>query len=265
MIIDAHTHIGVSKDRLWSIEQLSDSMKESGIDYSLVIANRANGGSDYSSTENIIKLTKKLPQIKIIGDISLSQIEEESYSEIFNYLKMGNIQGVKLYPGYSNFYPADIRLNSLYAFCEKNNHPVVIHTGLLEMGCRGILKQTHPLNVDDVAYNFPDLKIVIAHMGNPWLMDCGAVLCKNKNVYADISGYFTEDKTISKDEIEFFIKEMTNLKNFIGGFEKILFGTDYPLYNQKEYLQAVRLFPLTGREKKLVFWKNANMIYNLGL
>ena len=58
---------------------------------------------------------------------------------------------------------------------------------------------------------------------------------------------------------------MEDLRTFMGDFKKMLFGTDYPLYNQKEYIGAVQQLPLSEQEKELVFWENANVVYNLGL
>ena len=52
------------------------------------------------------------------------------------------------------------------------------------------LKYAHPLNVDEVAVDNPGVKIIICHLGNPWILDCQEILYKTKNVYADISGLF---------------------------------------------------------------------------
>jgi hypothetical protein len=105
----------------------------------------------------------------------------------------------------------------------------------------------------------------MAHSGNPWLFDCASVVAKNKNVYADISGYFNEFKTLSKKEIDLFIKNFTEIKIYMGKFEKFLFGTDWPLYSQKEYLEATLQLHLTKKEFELLFFKNANNIFSLGL
>jgi len=55
------------------------------------------------------------------------------------------------------------------------------------------LKYAHPLNVDDIAVDNPELKIVMCHLGNPWLIDCQQILHKNRNVHADISGLVVGD------------------------------------------------------------------------
>ena len=262
MVIDAHSHLGSNNKKSWTVEKLVDSMKSADIDYSLVITDRL---SNYSTMDSVIELAKKHPNIKVIGDVKNAVYSQEEVGKLCKYLEEGKILGVKFYLGYEDYSANDKKFKPIYDFCQKNNFPVVFHTGVLETKHWGLLKHSHPLNVDEVANTYPNLKIVMAHMGNPWLMDCGAVVIKNENVYMDTSGFFTEYAPIADSEIKFFLKQMADLKNFMGGFEKMLFGTDFPLYKQKEYLAAVQSLPLTKQEKELVFWKNANKIYNLGL
>lgn len=71
--------------------------------------------------------------------------------------------------------------------------PVVIHTGDTYSE-HGILKYAHPLNVDELAVANRDVTFVIAHIGDPWVMDCAEVIYKkNSNVYADLSGLIVGD------------------------------------------------------------------------
>lgn len=262
MVIDAHSHIGLNNGKMYSAEDLVASLKAARIDYSLVITFQ---GTKYSQMDSVIKLSKKFPQFKVIGNVKYELLNESEVEKIKTCLKEKKIVGVKFYLGYEDYYAIDKKLHPIYSFCQENNYPVVFHTGVLEKGFKGLLKQSHPLNVDDVSNAFPALKIVIAHMGNPWLMDCAAVVMKNENVYADMSGFFGEYKPIAEDEIQLFLKQMTDLRSFMGNFKKMIFGTDYPLYNQKEYFQAVQRLPLTEEEKDLVFWANAKNIFNLDI
>ena len=70
----------------------------------------------------------------------------------------------------------------------------------------------------------------MAHMGNPWLIDCAAVLAKNENVYADMSAFFAENRSITAHDVEVFKQRMEQVRVFLYSYEKFLFGTDYPLY-----------------------------------
>jgi len=263
MIIDCHTHLGLYNNKNFGVNDLVDSMKKAGIGYSLVIADRTGG--EGLSTEKVIQMTEKNPKIKAIGNVEFDSLNTDQIETLKRYLKDKKIFGVKFYLGYEKFYADDPKLSSLYRFCEKEGHPVIYHTGVLEVGYKGLLKYSHPLTIDSVANNFPSLKIVIAHMGNPWILDCGAVMLKNENVYTDLSGFFDEYKPITKEQIDYFIKRLWEFRQFVGEFKKCLFGTDWPLYGQKEYLDAVLKLPLSDEESDLVFWKNTQKVFNLNL
>ena len=263
MIIDSHTHLGLHNNKNFTSTDLLASMGQARIGCSMVIADRTRGES--LSTEDVIKITKKSTQLKAIGNVEFDSLDAGQIDRLKNYLKGNKIFGVKLYLGYEEFYANDKKLFPLYKFCEKEGYPVIYHTGVLEAGYKGQLKYTHPLTLDSVACNFPNLKIVIAHMGNPWILDCAAVMLKNENVYMDLSGFFDEYKPIKKEQVDYFIKRLWDFRQFVGEFKKCLFGTDWPLYDQKEYLDAVLKLPLDKEESALVFWENAKKIFNLDI
>lgn len=263
MIIDCHTHLGPHNNKNFEADDLLNSMKKAGIECSLVIANRTRG--EGLSTDEIIQITEKNAKLKAIGNIEFDTLDEDQIEKLKQYLESKKIVGIKFYLGYEEFYADDPKFSNLYSFCEKNGYPVVYHTGVLEVGYKGLLKYSHPLTIDSVANNFPNLKIVIAHMGNPWILDCGAVMLKNENVYMDLSGFFDEYKPIAKEQVDYFIKRLWEFQQFVGDFKKCLFGTDWPLYDQKEYLDAVLKLSLDKEELELVLWKNAQKIFNLDL
>ncbi len=262
MIIDSHTHNFKINGKFYDQKDLLKSMDEANIDYSLLIAN--SSVEDGVITEEVVKICQDNPRLKAIGSIHYPTLDKFRIEKTLNYLKSGSICGVKLYPGYENFYPLDEKLYSFYEQCSKLGKTVIFHTGVLLAGSKGILKQVHPLNIDELANKFPELKIVMAHFGNPWISDTSAVVAKNKNVYIDLSAYFGEyQSTIPKEELSFFKLDLTYFKNFVGDFKKCLFGTDWPLYSQKEYLEAVKQLSMSKEEEELVFWKNAKELFDL--
>lgn len=262
MVIDSHTHNYKDKDRNkeYTAKDLLAAMDEAGIDYSMLIS---DGAVDGKTTDEVIKICRENPRLKAIGCVEYKTLNDNQIQKLVDYLKSGKIHGVKLYPGYENFYPQDEKLFPLYEQCQKLEKPVIFHTGILMPGLPGLLRQVHPLNIDDVANKFPDLKIIMAHFGNPWIVDATVVVTKNKNVYVDLSGYFEVFESIPAESVKFFTQDLMYLKGFVGSFKKCLFGTDWPLYSQKEYLEAVKQLPLTNEEKELVFWKNAKEIFGL--
>jgi len=257
MIIDAHTHLGSA-----TVEDLLAGMDEGGIDYALVIA--ADFFGNLQKTEDLIEECRQGEErLRVIGSVCLAKGIEQQLAKLRQYLEEGKIVGIKLYPGYEDYYPNDERLRLIYEYCQEEGVTVVYHTGVLLAGSRGILKQVRPLEIDQVAHQYPDLRIVMAHMGNPWLTDCAVVMEKNKNVYADMSGFFPEYKAIKQEGIDIFKQKMNIFLDFAGNFNKCLFGTDFPLYKQKEYVAAVEQLEMGEEEKDLVFWKNARDLFKL--
>jgi nucleotide-binding universal stress UspA family protein len=106
----------------------------------------------------------------------------------------GPRQGDELYPDHEPFYPHDSRLHVVYDLAEEFDVPVMIRCGDT-YEARGRLKYAHSLEVDEVAVDHPNVKLVICHLENHWLVDCMEVLHKNKNVYADFSGLMLGDFT----------------------------------------------------------------------
>jgi len=263
MIIDCHTHIGKFNGKEWSPEELIASMDEAGIDFSFVLADFFLGRG--TSTEIALKAAMQYPRLKVVGNISYSTLGNDQIEMILQCIKNKEIIGIKFYLGYESFYPTDEKLFPIYEMCIANDMPVIFHTGMLEESLKGLLRYSHPLNIDDLAVRFPDLKIIIAHMGNPWLMDCAAVIAKNKNVYMDCSGYFKEFHPIEPDEVSMFCEQLKLFRIFVGDFKKMLFGTDWPIYSQKEYLKAVKSVKMTKEERDLVFFENAQNLFHLNI
>jgi len=264
MIIDAHTHIGESNGKIYTSGDLITSMDEAKIDYSILLA-ESGTSEDVSSIDNILKIAEKNPRLKPVVDCSFERLTEDYTKRIIDLLAKNKVVGVKFYLGYEPYYPNNEKLSPIYEFCQKSGKPVIFHTGILETGSHGLLKYSHPLNIDEVANRFAHLKIVMAHMGNPWLLDCAAVMAKNKYVYADMSAFFEENQPILYDDITVFKERMLDAELFLGSYDKFLFGTDWPLYNQAEYISAINALDLDERESELVYWKNAKQIFNLDI
>jgi hypothetical protein len=170
---------------------------------------------------------------------------------------MPNAAGIKIYAGYYHFHVHDPVYDPVYRLAAKHNKPVVIHTGDTYSE-RGLLEYAHPLHVDRVACAYRDASFVIAHMGDPWVMDACEVAYKNRNVFMDISGLVVGEPT----EVERVKNEPLLINRFKQGlvflnqYEKILYGTDWPLVAMAPYIEFCKeLVPQAHWEK--VFYGNA--------
>lgn len=123
------------------------------------------------------------------------------------------------------------------------------------------------MTLDEAAVKYPDVQFVMCHIGNPFLQDAIAVLEKNHNVAVDLSGLL-EGKipdmvTFLRDK-RGYISMLRDWLNYLGSYDRVMFGTDWPLANFADYITFVKDFiPETYWDD--VFFNNANRIYQLGL
>lgn len=173
--------------------------------------------------------------------------------------------GMKIYAGYNMTYVSDPCFEPYYALARKYGKPVAIHTGMTA-GSHGGLKYSHPLTVDEVAAAHPDVQFVMCHFGNPFLADAAAVMEKNPNVAADLSGLLagTTDLAHYFARHAGYVELLRTWIRYIDDDSRFLFGTDFPAANIPNCIELVtHLVDEASREK--VFFDNANRIYGLGL
>jgi predicted TIM-barrel fold metal-dependent hydrolase len=232
MILDAHTHLG-KKRIIAKPPDLIASMDSAKIDKALVFA----GKFTETATEDL--LTQIAPYNgRLFGIGSWSPKNDEPTPErIEQLLREGKIHGMKFYPGYEYFYPHDHVLHPYMELLVKYDRPAIFHSGDTFNGANGArLRFAHPLEIDDLSVEFPKLKIIIAHLGNPWVIDAAEVCFKNENVYADCSGFVYGD--FKDNDFMFFRMAVNEFKRVAGGQDKVIFGTDWPISHQQDYIQA---------------------------
>lgn len=191
---------------------------------------------------------------------------ENDLSLLEDHLRRPECVGIKLYPGYNRHYITEPFYHPLYDLAAQYRKPVAIHTGATA-NAGAHLKYCHPLLVDEVAADFPNTTFVLCHYGNPWVTDAAAVLDKNKNVCADLSGILDG----GRHDIDAYEKAnsgyMEHLRTWIAypcAFDRLMYGTDWPLVHMADYIDFVsRLIPHQHWED--VFYHNADRIYSLHL
>lgn len=264
MIIDCHTHlnnyVNEEVDSLTeNLENLQREMRKNRVDISLVLTSyKLKPGRP--STRDAVNATRNLKHIYIIAGLSYLSFEAGQLSEIKEYMKEGSVRGLKIYPGYEPFYPSDEKFRPAYELAEEFDLPVMIHTGDT-YDPRGRVKYAHPLNVDDVAVDFPNVKFIICHLGNPWLKDTMEVVYKNQNVYTDMSGLVLGN---FNDRFEqFMAKQFQEMCAFGMEHEKVLYGTDWPLSSMDSYLNFLKEIRIPDRDRKKIMWENAAKLFKL--
>src|SRR3954469_13705110 len=136
---------------------------------------------------------------------------EEGYREL-------GLRGIKLLPMYAGFRPDDPRLDPLWRYATRHRLPVLLHTGTTFVA-QAPLECTLPRHLDAVAIRFPEVAIVMAHLGHPYEGECVATIRKHPNVYADVSALHYRP---------FQLYQSLMLVQEYGVWDKLLFGSDYP-------------------------------------
>ena len=203
---------------------------------------------------------------KFIGACTISPLEftQNDLNVLEEEIKKNTFKAIKLFPGYEYFYPSQDECSSIYELAKRNNIPVLFHTGDT-WGSKTKLKYSQPLNIDEVAVSFPDVKFVICHLGNPWIMDAVEVAYKNKNVYADLSGFVIGKKdSFHKKFFEVWTKKiMEGICYDKTVIDKLMFGTDYPLVKYDFCISFIRKLGLIKKEFNKIFFENSTKFFNI--
>lgn len=271
MIIDAHVHIGRLAGT--KLEKLSfqailaiflREMKANKVDRALVIASYKKTNFNLSMAEELV-LIRNIKNLSAIGSLDVLNYKTTDLDLLDELLSKKIIKGIKFHLGYQYFYPNEKICHPIYKLCMKHDAPAIFHTGdTLTIPGEPLakVKYSHPLHIDEVAADFHDLKIVVAHMGNPWLMDCAEVLYKNDNVYADISGLVVNSADLNSPYGETMKKKIQELFIFSDP-RKLLYGTDWPLASMKTYIKFTKSLGIAKKDLDYIFYKNAVELFKL--
>lgn len=178
-------------------------------------------------------------------------------------LKSGKYGCIKIYLGYVHQWASYPRYRPLYRLAEKYDVPVVFHTGDT-YSTKGKLKYADPLTIDEVAVDYPKVRFVIAHCGNPWIESAAEVAYKNPNVYLDGSALLIGnlDKLPREKVDEYVVRPLRWIFGYLEDPTKLMFATDWPLNNIAAYKRAFeRAIP--KEHWKAVFHDNAAKVFKI--
>jgi predicted TIM-barrel fold metal-dependent hydrolase len=168
----------------------------------------------------------------------------------------GRVHGLKLHPPLQEFFPNDRMAYPLYEVFAEAKLPVLFHTGHSGIGSGqpgggGVrLKYGHPMPIDDVAVDFPDMPIIMAHPSFPWQDEAISICLHKPQVYIDLSGW--SPKYFSPMLIQY---ANTLLKH------KVLFGSDYPLITPDRWLADFDKIAIRDEVRPLILKENAARLF----
>lgn len=182
----------------------------------------------------------------------------EAVKEARRLISTGGFRGFKLHCPLMKFHANDKAAYPFYEVLNEAKMPVIFHTGHSGIGTGmpgggGVrLKYGNPMDIDDVAVDFPDMPIIMAHPSFPWQDEAISVCLHKPQVYIDLSGW--SPKYFSPILIQY---ANTLLK------KKMLFGSDYPLITPDRWMNDFAAINIKDEVRPLILKENAARLFAL--
>jgi uncharacterized protein len=265
MLIDCHVHLNnyvenPGRPTKENVQALFDKMAEHGVDHSVVLTSY-KVDVDRPSVEQVLEALADDPRTTVVEGL---RWRSESRSDLFSMeerIRDGVVKGIKLYPGYDHYAINDDSLEAVYRLAAKHDVPVMIHCGDTYSKTAKV-RQAHPLLVDDVAVDYPDVKLVICHLGAPWFQDTAQVLYKNENVYADISGLTLGN--FNADFERYLLHKVKEMILYMGDpGRQLLYGSDWPLVGMGGYIRFLDSLEFDDDTKANISWRTAARLFRI--
>lgn len=224
----------------WCIpgETLIGHMDESGVAKALVMALAYTPVDSYDPTmgEYIADLCREYPE-RLIGYYSANPIGgDEEAGRLRHGVEELGLRGLKMLPSYNLVAINDRRIWPLYAAAEELGVPITLHTGWSSLPAGRSLAYDHPLYIEDALVDFPELRVTLAHCGFAWSELVLMLMAKNPNVSADLSWW-------SPTQPPWRAAQTMSMAKYLGVFERLFWGTDYPFTSFESDLAYWRSIP----------------------
>ena len=194
---------------------------------------------------------KKYPH-RLIGIASVDLYRPmDAVRELRRCVKELGFRGLRIVQWLWNLPPTDRRYYPLYAECIELGIPVCLQVGHTGPLCPSEPGRPIPY-IDEVALEFPELKIIGGHIGYPWTVEMIAVATKHENVYIDTSAYTARRYPV---ELVNYMKK--------NGSKKVMFGTNYPMVTADMCLRDLAALELSDEVTKLFVCENAVRVFGL--
>jgi len=262
MIIDNHAHLSTYTNEGLSYTAIRDRLLETmsavGVTLSCILPD-SEPGTAVADMETVLNAVSGFPSLKPLGSVSVPAMSGADIERLENLAATGRICGVKLYPGFEEFYPADAECRPLYEMCIRQGIPVIYHSGET-MNEQWREEYNHPWEIAHVAERMPELNIIVAHFSQPHLEACREIVLRFPSVHADISGlaHPTTIGLCGLPAIKEILEDTINKQP-----DKVLFGTDWPVCDITEHIRLVDSLKIKGEARNLVFSGNAKRLFRI--
>lgn len=202
-------------ERLADPRYAAERLAEQGVERAVLLAEHCPRTSGNVRTETVIELSRRSEGF-FLPFASIDPLTDDDPANLLrHYLDLGPIRGLKLYPSYQFFYPNDPVAYPLYEVCQEHGLPVLFHIGSSVIpGTR--MKYCDPIHLDELAVDFPELVVVMAHGGRGYWYDaCAFLAAHHRNFYIDVTGLVPNR----------LLDHFPTLERIA---HKVVFGSDWP-------------------------------------
>jgi len=267
MLIDCHVHLNnyheagqESRPTEQNVQDLFAKMAQWNVDHAVVITSY-KVDTNRPSVESLIQILADDPRATVVEGLRWRGQEKTDLFSMEERIRDQKVKGIKLYPGYEPYAINDPSLESVFRIAAKYQVPVMIHTGDTYSKTAKV-RNAHPLLVDDVAVDYPDVNFIMCHLGNPWFNDAAEVLYKNDNVYADISGLVLGD--FGYEFERYMVQRVKDMITYMGKpGRQLLYGSDWPLVRMGPYVKFLANLDLPAEDKEAIGWKTAARLFKI--
>jgi len=215
-------------------------------------------GRRYPTNDDVVRFAADNADVAIAFASLNPRRGAAAVAEAKRLVASGAVRGLKLHPPMQQFFPDDRVAYPLYEVFADAKLPVLFHTGHsgIGTGMRGgggvRLKYGNPMPIDDVAVDFPDMPIILAHPSFPWQDEAISICMHKPQVYIDLSGW--SPKYFSPTLVQY---ANTVLK------KKVLFGSDYPWITPDRWLADFAQIGIKEDVRPLILKENAARLFGL--
>jgi predicted TIM-barrel fold metal-dependent hydrolase len=194
---------------------------------------------------------------RLIGFASVDPHQPDAPETLHDAIANLGLRGLKLSPPTQRFFADDKLAYPVYEMAQRLGIPVLFHAGMSwEPGSR--LQYGQPLRFENVAADFPELRIVLAHLAWPWVTEAVALALKYPNVHLDTAALYFDNP---RDFLRYAMTEVLPLTVFERSLRRqILFGSNYPRVEIKNMARAVRSLGFSDECLTLIFRDNARRL-----
>jgi predicted TIM-barrel fold metal-dependent hydrolase len=257
LIVDCHTHVWQDSEQLGSVDlgemsaedrkiALSKSLSgmsprvlppadpethrehTAAVDRAIVLGFRSRYLNATVPNDFVSKYVSGSPD-RLIGFAGIDPMEDSALDDLAWAREELKLRGIAISPGGQDFHPANSRAMRVYDYCNVHKLPVVFHPGGL-MNQQSKLEYSRAFLIDEVARAFPQLRIVVAQMAQPWVDECVILIGKHPHVFADISGLLIRPWPA--------YNALVNAHEY-GVIDKLLFGSDFPYTSPADCIESL--------------------------